>query len=302
MVGNTPVRTDTGRRPTRRRIHGRAGQRSHGHHGHRALWATIYLLVGIAFSFPFLWVLVTSLNTNSEVFTFPPSFLPHWQWHNYVAAWNAAPWTRFFLNTLFITVTTVLLVLVTSTLAGFAFGALRFRGRNVLFFVVLATLMIPPTVLLIPDYILLNDIGWLDTYWAQIVPWGASVFGIFLVRQFVLSLPGEQAEAAELDGAGALRYLWYVVVPAIRPALVTVAIYVGLGSWNSFLWPFIMTSSPSVQPIEVGLSTFYGTNGTEWTQLSAAVVFTTIPLIIFFLIAQRQFLEGAYSAAGGNKG
>lgn len=279
------------RRPASRRWRGRT-----------ALWLCVHAALIAAFAFPFAWVLVTSLNTSSEVFSFPPSFLPHWQWDNYVRAWEAAPWVQYFLNTIFIASTTVLLVLVTSVLAGFAFGALRFPGRNVLFFVVLSALMIPPTVLLIPDYIILKDINWLDTYWAQIVPWGASVFGIFLVRQFVSTLPGELADAAEIDGAGSLRYLWSVVVPMLRPALVTIALYVGIGSWNSFVWPFIMTSSPAVQPIEVGLATFYGTNGTDWTQLSAAAVFTTLPVLVVFLVAQRQFLAGAFSTVGGFKG
>ena len=249
-----------------------------------------------------MWVLITSLNTPDQVLTFPPSFVPHWQWQNYVLAWEAAPWARYFLNTIFIASTTVVLVIVTSALAGFAFGALRFPGRDALFLLVLSALMIPPTVLLVPDYIVLKDISWLDTYWAQIVPWGASVFGIFMVRQFVSTLPAELADAAEIDGASSLRYLWSVVVPLVRPALITIALYVGIGSWDSFVWPFIMTSTPSVQPVEVGLATFYGTNGTEWTQLSAAAVFTTLPVLVFFLVAQRQFLEGAFSTAGGLKG
>ncbi len=256
----------------------------------------------MAFGFPFAWVLITSLNTPDQVLTFPPSFVPHWQWQNYVQAWEAAPWVQYFLNTLFIASATVVLVIITSALAGFAFGALRFPGRDALFLLVLSALMIPPTVLLVPDYIVLKDINWLDTYWAQIVPWGASVFGIFMVRQFVSTLPPELADAAEIDGAGSLRYLWSIVVPLVRPALVTIALYVGIGSWDSFVWPFIMTSSPSVQPVEVGLATFYGTNGTEWTQLSAAAVFTTLPVLVFFLLAQRQFLEGAFSTAGGLKG
>ncbi len=267
-----------------------------------AFWLCVFAGLFVAFAFPFAWVLVTSLNTPSQVFAFPPSFLPHWQWQNYVDAWEAAPWVRYFLNTILIASATVLLVLLTSVLAGFAFGGLRFPGRDVLFFLVLSALMVPPTVLLIPDYIILKDISWLDTYWAQIVPWGASVFGVFLVRQFVISLPHELADAAEIDGAGSLRYLWSVVVPLLRPALVTIALYVGIGSWDSFVWPFIMTSSPAVQPIEVGLATFYGTNGTDWTQLSAAAVFTTLPVLAFFLAAQRQFLAGAFSTAGGFKG
>ena len=256
----------------------------------------------VAFAFPFYWVVVTSLDTNAAVFSFPPHLWPSFDFANYARAFSEAPWLGFFANTVFIATTTTLLVLLTSILAGFAFGVLRFPGRELVFAAFLSVLMIPQTVLLIPDYIILNDIHWLNTYWAQIVPWGASVFGIFLLRQVLGSLPRDLLDAAELDGAGRARFLWHVAVPVVRPALITIALYVFIGSWNSFLWPYIMTTSPSVQPIEVGLATFLGAQGTDWTGLSAAVVFTTLPVMALFLAAQRQFLEGASSVAAGFKG
>ncbi|MCY0877677.1 MAG: carbohydrate ABC transporter permease [Firmicutes bacterium] len=272
----------------------------------RRHWPWWQWLIGavlvVLFLFPFYWVIVTSLNSPNQVLQFPPLFLPHWQWVNYVQAWTAAPWLRYFANTLFIAGLTTLMVLVTSLLAGFAFGMMEFPAKQVLFAGFLAIMMIPTTVLLIPDYILLRDIHWLNTYWAQIVPFGASVFGIFLLRQFFLSFPREILEAAQLDGASQARFLWQIAMPMAKPALITIALYVFIGSWNAFLWPYIMTSSPSVQPIEVGLATFLGTNGTDWTGLSAAVVFTTLPVMVLFLVAQRQFLAGAYAATGGVKG
>jgi multiple sugar transport system permease protein len=275
-------------------------------HRRRHHWPWWHWFVGailvLLFLFPFYWVIVTSLNSPNQVLQFPPLFLPHWQWINYVQAWTAAPWLRYFANTLFIAGLTTLLVLVTSLLAGFAFGMMEFPGKQILFAGFLAIMMIPTTVLLIPDYILLRDIHWLNTYWAQIVPFGASVFGIFLLRQFFLSFPRELMEAAALDGASQGRFLWQIAMPMAKPALITIALYVFIGSWNAFLWPYIMTSSPSVQPIEVGLATFLGTNGTDWTGLSAAVVFTTLPVMILFLVAQRQFLAGAYAATGSVKG
>jgi multiple sugar transport system permease protein len=265
----------------------------------RGLWAAVLLVL---FVFPFYWVIVTSLNGANQVFQFPPPFLPHWVWFNYRWAWSAAPWLHYFLNTVFIAGLTTLLVLITSLFAGYAFGTLRFPGRNVLFLAFLGIMMVPQTVLLVPDYIIMTDIHWINTYWAQIVPWGASVFGIFLLRQFFLTLPVELREAASLDGATPRRFLWQVALPLAKPALVTIGLYVFLGSWNSFLWPYIMTNGPAVQPVEVGLATFLGTNGTNWTGLSAAVVFTTLPVMILFLMAQRQFMEGASSAAQGLKG
>ncbi|HEY8722222.1 MAG TPA: carbohydrate ABC transporter permease [Gaiellaceae bacterium] len=260
------------------------------------------LLVGVLFAFPFYWVVVTSLSSGNRVYQFPPDFLPGGVVQNYSRAWGEATWVRFFVNTVFIAGVTVGLVLVTSLLAGFALGITWFRGRELVLFGVLSILMIPKVVLLIPDYVVLSRLHWLDTYWAQIVPWGASVFGIFLLRQFFRSLPPELVEAAELDGASQLQFLRTIAAPLARPALITIGLYTFIGSWNSFLWPFIMTSSPRVQPIEVGLSTFFGTNGTDWTGLSAAVVFTTLPVMIVFMLAQRRLVEGASATTGGTKG
>jgi multiple sugar transport system permease protein len=262
----------------------------------------VSVLVGLVFLAPFYWVLVTSVARSGDVYRFPPSFVPHWHFANYARAWHAADWPRLFANTAGIAIATVALALVTSVLAGFAFGVMRFRGRTALFVLVLAVLMVPDTVLIIPDYVIASTINWLDTYWIQIIPWGASVFGIFLMRQFFAGLPEELFDAAELDGAGRLRMLWSIGVPLVKPAILIVALNVFMASWNSFLWPFIMTSSPRVQPIEVGLATFYGTEGTDWTGLSAAVAFTTLPVLALFLALQKHFITGAYSAAGGVRG
>jgi len=264
--------------------------------------AFLALAIGVVFAFPFYWVVVTSLSSTNRVYQFPPRFLPGTVTGNYSRAWGEATWVRFFVNTLFIAGATVALVLLTSLLAGFALGVTRFKGRDLVLFAVLSILMIPKVVLLIPDYVVLSKLHWLNTYQAQIVPWGASVFGIFLLRQFFQSLPQEIVEAAELDGATQMQFLRTIAAPLARPALITIGLYVFIASWNSFLWPFIMTSSPKVQPIEVGLSTFYGTNGTDWTGLSAAVVFTTLPIMIVFMIAQRRLVEGASATTGGVKG
>ncbi|GAB2691163.1 carbohydrate ABC transporter permease [Kitasatospora kifunensis] len=267
-----------------------------------ALRRTVAVLIGLCFLFPFYYVLVTSLNSASQSSTLGDLLLPHWHWENYSRAWAAAPWVRLFLNTLLIGSCTVALALITSLLAGFAFGVMKFRGRGVLFTLVMAVMMVPSTVLIIPDYVIASDINWLNTYWIQIVPWGASVFGIFLVRQFFLGLPGELFDAAELDGAGRLRMLWSVGMPLVRPAMLIIALQVFLGCWNSFLWPFIMTQDSSVQPVEVGLAAFAGGEGTDYPGLAAAVVFTTVPVLAFFLALQRHFVTGAMSTAGGVRG
>jgi multiple sugar transport system permease protein len=265
----------------------------------------VAVLVGIAFVFPFYWVVVTSLNSTGAMFSSPPPLVPHLYFDNYVRAWAAAPWARYLLNTVLVACCTMVLALVTSLMAGFAFGVMKFKGRGVLFALVLSVLMIPQVVLLIPDYQIASDINWIDTYWIQIVPWGASVFGIFLVRQFFLNLPPELFEAAELDGAGRFRILWSVGAPLVRPALIIIALNTFMASWNSFLWPSVMDpTNDSVRPVEVGLYNFlYGSaSGNDYTGLCAAVTFTTIPVLVIFLVLQRYFITGAFSAAGGVRG
>ena len=269
--------------------------------GWSAVRKTVAVLIGLAVVFPFYWTFVISVSKPGGFYRFPPQLLPQWDWSNWSRAWDEAPWIRFFVNTLFIASATVLLCLVTSVLAGYAFGVLRFRGRKFLTLLVLSVLMMPGTVLIIPDYVLATDIHWVNTYWIQIVPWGASVFGIFLVRQFFVTMPQEILDAASVDGAGRLRVLWHIGVPAVRPALALIAINVFMASWNSFLWPEIMTNSTNVQPVEVGLSAFSNDVGTDIPGLAAAATFTTLPLIVFFLLLQRHFIRGALSAAGSVK-
>jgi multiple sugar transport system permease protein len=264
----------------------------------RGIAIAVALIVGLAFLAPLLWVLITSLSTRGGVYRFPPAFWPAWQWSNYSAAWAAAPWVRYFANTVFICACTVALVLTTSVLAGFAFARMRFAGRNALFITVLCVMMVPQTVLIIPNYVIASRLHLLDTYWIQILPFGASVFGIFLLRQFFLSIPTEIFDAAQLDGAGPLRMAFQIAGPLARPSLILVGLNTFMGSWNAFVWPYIMTTTDSIRPIEVGLNAFYGVNGTDWTTLSAAVVFTTIPIVILFLFLQKYFVTGLYSTSG----
>jgi multiple sugar transport system permease protein len=261
----------------------------------------IAVVIGLLFVFPFYWTVVISLAKPGGFDRYPPLLWPQWDWANWSRAWAEAPWPRLFLNTVLISSCTVVLALATSVLAGFAFGILRFPGRRFLMLVTLSVLMMPMVVLIIPDYVLASDVHWVDTYWIQIVPWGASVFGIFLIRQFFLSMPTEILDAAAVDGAGRLTVLWRIGVPAIRPAMVIIAIQVFMASWNAFLWPEIMTRSESVQPIEVGLASFSGAFGTDYSGLAAAATFTTLPLMMLFLLLQRQFIRGAMSAAGSIK-
>jgi multiple sugar transport system permease protein len=255
------------------------------------------LTIGALFSgFPFFWMVMTSLKPRAEATRLPPTLLPQdWQFQNYVLAWHSAPFGRYFLNSFLIAVLVMIGVLVTATLAAYAFARLEFAGRSVLFALFISTLMIPFEATLIPNFIIVKNLGWYDTYTAMIVPWTASVFSVFLLRQFFLSLPQDLFDAAMLDGAGTLRSLWSVALPLARPPLGAIALFAFLGSWNSLLWPLIVTSSQSLRPIQLGLSVFLNTDTNEPQLLMAASAFTILPIVVLFFVAQRTFVEGIAS-------
>ncbi|HZR39632.1 MAG TPA: carbohydrate ABC transporter permease [Ktedonobacteraceae bacterium] len=264
----------------------------------------LYIVVGITAIvavFPLYWVFVSSLLTSHNAMDVVPHFWPDWEWSNYTRAWNLEPWGQFFANSIFIATCTVALALLTSLLAGYAFGTMKFPGRNILFLAILGLIMIPSEATLIPSYLIVSTLGWIDTYQAQIIPFAVSISGIFLIRQFFLSLPPSLWEAAQLDGCTRFGFLWRIAGPLARPALAVVALQVFIGSWNAFLWPYLVTTSDRFRPIEVGLQAFLaGEGGTDPTGLAAAAAFTTLPVLVVFLIAQRQFIEGI--SVGSTKG
>jgi multiple sugar transport system permease protein len=264
----------------------------------------LYLAVAALFIlvvFPFYWMIVTSLQPQDAVFSVPPQLWPkHMTFQNYIDAWNAAPWLRYFGNTFFVAVASTLISLTTSSLAAFAFACIAFKGKEALFNLVLSVMMIPAATTLIPNFLIIRTLGWYDKFYALIIPFAASVFGIFLLRQYFMSMPKELWEAAQIDGASRLRYFRSIALPLAKPAIVTIAINSFLGSWTSFLWPTVMTQSQNKQLIEVALNAFLGENNQQWSQLAAASVFTTIPIVILFFFVQRQFIEGI--GGGGIKG
>jgi len=271
---------------------------------HRLNRVLLYITIAalfLAVVFPFYWMIVTSLQPQDAVFTVPPELWPkHPTFQNYIDAWNSAPWLRYFGNTFFVASASTLISLVTSSLAAFAFATISFKGREALFNLVLSVMMIPTATTLIPNFLIIRTLGWFDTFYALIIPFAASVFGIFLLRQYFMSTPVELWEAAQIDGASRLRYFSSIAMPLAKPAIVTIAINSFLGSWTSFLWPTVMTQSQDKQLIEVALNSFLGEKGQQWSQLAAASVFTTIPIIILFFFVQRQFIEGI--GGGGIKG
>jgi multiple sugar transport system permease protein len=254
----------------------------------------LVLLAGAVWSlFPFVWMVLTSLKSYVEA-SAAQSLLPmHWLFSNYVTAWKQVGiFPRYFANTLFIAAATVLGVLITSTLAAYAFARMEFPGRNVLFFVLLATMMVPFEVTLVPNFIIMRDLHWIDHYQALIIPWTASAFSVFLSRQFFRSIPSELADAAVMDGCSSLRFLWTIMLPLSYPALVTSALFTFLSSWNSLLWPLLVTNNPLLRPIQVGIAAFITDAGTQVQLLLAAVTISIVPVILLYLVLQRWFIEG----------
>ena len=262
----------------------------------------LVLTAGAVFcAFPFVWMLLSALKTREEVNSVPPTIFPATpHWSNFAEAWNSAPFDRYFINTFFIAGCVVLGVAVTSLLAAYAFARIDFPGRGLIFTLLLATLMIPFEATLVPNFIMIRNLHWYNTYAALIIPWIASVFSVFLMRQFVLGIPEELFEAATLDGCGHLGMLRHVVLPLARGPLAAISIFSFLGSWNSLLWPLLVTGSESIRPIQVGLSVFLHADANEPQLLMAASAFTIAPLLIIYFLAQRQFLEGI--ASSGLKG
>lgn len=256
----------------------------------------LYVLLaggGIVMVFPFVWMLSTSLKDESEATAFPPSLLPgQWLFSNYADAWTSAPFGRYFLNSGVMALGQVVLSLVTCSLAAYALARMRVPGRGPLFAALLATLVIPPEVSLIPNYISMQRLGWYNSYLALIVPFGASVFNVFLLRQAFLQLPQDLYEAAVLEGASHLRYLWSVALPLVRPTLAILALLTAVRAWNDFQWPLIVTNTADLRPIQVGLTVFRSDVSTNFQLMMAASVLAVAPVVVLFLFTQRQFIRG----------
>ena len=254
-------------------------------------------MVSLAMVFPFAWMILTSLKTQPETIQIPPRLLPSKpQWINYLTVWRQIPLLRYFINTIVVTVLTLLGVLLTSVLAAFAFSFKDFKGRDFTFMALLGLMMIPQPVYLVPAYVILAKLGWLDTFYALIVPWTVNIFSIFLIRQHFKTVPRSLYDAARMDGASDPKFIWHVLLPVSRPVLVTVSLFSIIGSWNSFLWPLIVTNSEKVRPLQVGLAYFSQEQGSFWPQLMAASTLVILPLVIFYLFAQRQITESFVSS------
>lgn len=262
----------------------------------------LILLIGAIFIvIPFLWMISTSLKESHEVLKIPISLIPEqFQWINYKVAFQANPLLRYFVNSIIVTTIGTIGILITTILAAFAFSKMNFIGKDLLFSILIATMIAPSEILLIPNFVTLSQFGWINTYKALIVPYFANVFFIFLLRQYFLGIPEELHLAAKVDGCRDFKFLWYIMVPIAKPAIVTIALLKIINSWNSFMWPLIVTNSQNMRTLPVALSYFQTEAGTSYHLLMATTTIILIPIFIIYILLQKYIIEGV--ARGGTKG
>ena len=246
---------------------------------------------------PFLWMVTTSLKTAGEVFSYQKPWWYDWVptsfvWQNYVKAFHVVPFARFYLNSIFVVILTTLGSVSTSALAAYAFARLRFPGRENIFFAYLATMMIPGAVTMIPVFILLQQLGWIDTYKAVILPGIFTAYGTFMLRQFFLTLPKDLEDAAKIDGCSYFGIFWRILLPLSKPALATLTTFTFMGCWMNFMWPLVVLNSHEKFTLPVGLAYFQSLHHTDWTLLMAGSVMMILPILVLFIFNQRYFVEG----------
>ena len=250
---------------------------------------------------PFIWMITTSFKTTAELYTMPPGLIPgKIDLDNYVYVFNKIPIFTYFFNSALVAICVTAATLVTSVLAAYAFSSLKFPGRDVLFSIIIATMMVPSELLIIPNFVTLAKLGWIDTYYALIIPWTTSVFSIFFLRQFFLGIPRELRYAAKADGCSNLKYILRVIVPISKPALFTVAILKIVYSWNEFLWPLLVTNSKLLRTLPVGISSFMTDSSANHNHISAYATITILPIFILYLIFNKYIIAG--SVRSGIKG
>jgi multiple sugar transport system permease protein len=255
-------------------------------------WCAL-LFGGILMVMPIIWMLSSSLKTSDKIFSIPIQLIPnpvHFQ--NYIEAVQLAPLGRYFLNSVGVGLSITFLTLFFSTMAGYGFAKFQFWGRNTLFIAVLSTMMIPFQVIMIPLYILVRYFGWLNSYAGLIIPAAISAFGVFLMRQFIQTIPNELLDAARIDGASEIGIFFRIILPLCKPPLTALAIFTFLDSWNNLLWPLIIISKVELRPLALGLSEYQTIHGTSYNYLMAAATLATIPILVLFALLQKQFIRG----------
>jgi len=243
--------------------------------------------------FPLFWMIMTALKPSNEVLSIPPKFFPsHFMLGNIKKALSLAPFDLFFKNSLIVTITAVIITVFINLLAGFSFAKYNFKGKKILFMIVLSTLMIPLQVTMVPNFIIMSKLNWLNTYQGLIIPQCAEAFGLFLSRQFISEIPDELLEAARVDGASEFKIFRSIIIPCSKPLIAVLVIFTFMWRWNDFLWPLIVLSDPKYYTVQLGLSMMQGLNYVNWNDLMAASVVVTMPVIVVFIIFQKYFVQG----------
>jgi putative chitobiose transport system permease protein len=267
-----------------------------------AFWYLLLFLIALITVFPFVWILITSIKgPNDAIYSVPPQFIPHEPTlANYQRVWEQLPMGRFFLNSIIVSVVTVTLNVLVTSLAAYPFAKMRFPGRDLIFYLLLATFIIPPQLTYIPSYVLaVRVFKYYDSLFALIFPGLATVFNIFLLRQAFRTVPDDLIDAGRMDGAGELRIWWSILMPVIKPSLATVAIITFVSQWNDFLWPSLMLPTMEHKTLQVGLVALNGMFASDSRGIAAGVVMTVIPILIVFITLQRQFVRGLTGAVKG---
>jgi multiple sugar transport system permease protein len=255
-------------------------------------WHLVLMPTALLFILPLVWMILTSFMSDGEINRFPPKFLPsHLDLSGYRSLFADSGILRWTVNSAIVTLIAVVSHLVLCSLAGYGFARLKFLGRDMAFFAIVGTIMIPIQLLMIPTFVMFSRLGLINTLAAAFVPWLTSAFGIFLMRQFFLALPTELEDAGRIDGCNRLQVFWHIVLPLARPALATLAVFTILGAWNDLIWPLIAISDERWYTVQLGLANFQGTRHTQWQLLMAGNVVATMPLIAAFILAQRQFVQ-----------
>jgi multiple sugar transport system permease protein len=256
----------------------------------------LYALAAIAFVIlagPLLWMVSSALKTQGEVLASPPAVVPEDpQFHNFVDVFEQVPFARYMLNSALVATVVTFVSLLFHSMAAYSLARLRYPGRNVIFVAILSTLMVPFTVIVVPLFIIVDWLGWVDTYWGLIVPMIPHAFGIFLLRQFYLSIPRELEEAAIVDGASLVRVYWSIVLPLSRPVLAALGIFFFLANWNNFLWPLVVTQSQDLWVVQLGVQQFTGQHGSQYQLMMAASTLAALPTLLLFFVLQKRLVEG----------
>ncbi|MFO3717655.1 carbohydrate ABC transporter permease [Anaerococcus sp. ENR1011] len=257
------------------------------------------IIVSVIFLGPFLWMVFTSFKPLAEALRLPPTFLPEtWVPQNYVDAWNSGPFLHYTKNSIIVTLSVVALQLLTIIPASYAFAKMDFKGKNILFSLILVTMMIPAQLIFLPVYLMFSKANLINTYWSLILPWASSAFGIFLLRQRFMQVPDEIIEAAVLDNTPTWKIIFKIMLPQARGTVITIALLNFIGTWNDYFWPLVMTSNDDVRTLPLGVSMLKSTlDGIHWNTVMAGNVILILPIVIIYIFAQREIIK-AFTYSG----